>query len=373
MANLAEGSGRRRLTALRLAAQRIEGARSSSPAEAVAWMLALQAQDLPGAKWSVGLRTAGATEAHVDAALNSGGIVRSWPMRGTLHLVAGEDLGWLLGLTGPRMIASWAHRRTALGITDADLSRARDVAIAALDGHRVLGRRALLATLDAAGIGTEGQRGYHVLGYLAQSAVVVLGPMDGRQQTFALLDEWVPGPRRLDGDEALGELALRYVRSHGPASDRDLARWAGLTLGDVRRGIGVCGGALEAIDVDGVRYHVGAGVPDAAGGARASVDAGRVHLLPGFDEYLLGYGDRSAALAPGHADAVVPGGNGLFKPTIVAGGTVVGTWRRTVSAREVRIEPAPFGSLPRPVRDGLEEAAKGYGTFLGRPTRLAWP
>lgn len=370
-------AGNRRLSSLRLAAQRIEGSGSSTPAGAVAWMLAMQAQDLPGAKWSVGLRTARATEADVEAAIDNGGIVRSWPIRGTLHFVSGEDLGWLLGLTAPRMIASWASRRTALGITEDDLARARDVVVAALGGHRVLGRHALLATLEAAGVSTAGQRGYHVLGYLAQAAVIVLGPMDGRQQTFALLEEWVRNPRHMERDEALAELALRYFRSHGPATVRDLARWSGLTLGDVRRGLGVCGGRLATIEVDGTTYHVVGDVPDnatdvpdnAAAGTSASA-ADRVHLLPGFDEYLLGYGDRSAALAAEHAGAVVPGGNGIFRPVIVAQGTVVGTWRRTIAAREVRIEPEPFAALSGQVRDGLATAATAYGAFLGRPARV---
>lgn len=362
--------GRQRLTALRLVAQRIEGSRPSTPAQAVAWMFAIQAQDLPGAKWSVGLRCSGVTEAAVDAALDGGGIVRSWPMRGTLHLVAGEDLGWLLSLTAPRTLTSWARRRAELGITAKDLERARDIVIRRLESGRALGRRPLLAELDAGGVNIEGQRGYHVLGYLAQAAVLVLGPMDGRQQAFALFEEWVRNPRRLDRDEALTELALRYVRSHGPVTVQDLARWSGLTLGDARRGIAACGGKLAAIDVDGMTYHLGADALDVAPDGPPSDRVGRVHLLPGFDEYLLGYGDRSAALAPEHASAVVPGGNGMFRSTIVVDGTVVGTWRRTMTARGVTVEPAPFQPIAAPVRDGMQRAASDYGAFLGRPARV---
>ena len=355
---------RRRLTALRMAAQRIGASEFTTPGDAVRWMLALQGQDYAGVRWSVGLRFVDATEAAVAAALDAGEIVRSWPMRGTLHLVAAEDLGWMLQLTARRMTVSAARRRASLGITETVIERARVIATDALTGRRVLTRDALLKTIDAAGVSTGGQRGYHLLWYLAQTGTLVLGPTEGRQQTFALLDDWVPIPRRLAPDEALGELALRYVRSHGPATDRDLARWSGLTLGDVRRGLAISGRTLTTLDLGGTTYHV---APETLS---VAAPPARVYLLPGFDEYLLGYGDRTAALAPEHSEAIVPGGNGMFKPTIVVDGEVVGTWGRRVTAGEVVIEPAPFGRLSGRDRAALEEAARAYGAFIGLPAAV---
>ena len=359
------GPDRRRLTALRMAAQRIGASEFTTPGDAVRWMLALQGQDYAGVRWSVGLRHAKATEDGVAAALDAGEIVRSWPVRGTLHLVAAEDLGWMLRLTAPRMTASAARRRASLGITEADMERARVGASDALTGRRVQTRDTLLATINAAGVSTGGQRGYHLLWYLAQTGTLVLGPTEGRQQTFALLDDWVANPRRFEPDEALGELALRYVRSHGPATDRDLARWSGLTLADVRRGLAICGRRLTTLELDGSTYQV---APETLG---LAAPQGRVYLLPGFDEYLLGYRDRTAALAPEHSEAIVPGGNGIFKPTVVIDGEVVGTWGRRVKAGEIVIEPSPFGRLSGRDREGLEEAARAYGVFMGRPSRLA--
>jgi hypothetical protein len=369
---------RRQLTALRLAAQRVGGAESSTPGEVVRWMLAMQAQDVPGVKWSVGLRQGRTTEAAVEAAFDSMAIVRSWPMRGTLHLVASEDLGWLLQLTAPRQIASAKGRRAELGITEADVERARAITITALRGRRVLTRDALLATIDGAGVSIRGQRGYHLLGFLAQTGTLVLGPASGREPTFVLLDEWVPNPRRLERDEALGELALRYFSSHGPATVADLARWSGLTMSDVRLGLAVCGERLTALELDGVTYFFAperaALAPERAAlaperAARTATPA-RVHLLPGFDEYLLGYRDRTAALAPEHSRQVIPGGNGMFKPTIVADGEVVGTWKRTVGPREVEIELMLFGRTTAPSQEALVTAARAYGSFLGRPVRV---
>ncbi|HTS15074.1 MAG TPA: winged helix DNA-binding domain-containing protein [Candidatus Sulfotelmatobacter sp.] len=359
----------RRLTALRLTAQRIGSAQLATPAAVVRWMLALQAQDFPGVRWSVGLRQADGREAAVEQACDDGSIVRSWPMRGTLHLVAGEDLGWMLALTTPKAIASLAARRAYLGIADLDAERAREIAVASLTGGRVLARDRLLAAIEAGGVPTTGQRGYHLLWFLAQTGTLVLGPTRARQQTFALLDEWVRAPRRLDRDEALGELASRYFRSHGPATERDLARWSGLTLGDVRRGLAVAGAALTRLELDDQVYHL---APETLTADGPEVTPPRVHLLPGFDEFLLGYADRTAALPRQWSRAVVPGGNGMFKPTIVADGRVVGTWRRTVGAAAVVVEATPFEPVAALIRHEAAAAAERFGAFLGRTPRVAW-
>jgi hypothetical protein len=360
-------AGQRRLRELRLIAQRIATPAAASPADTVRWMLALQAQDFPGVKWSVGLRQRDGNQAAVEAACDAGEIVRSWPMRGTLHLVAAEDLQWMLELTAPRSVASAGDRRAYLGIADLDVARARDIAVAALSGGRVMSREAILGSIEAGGVSTRGQRGYHLLWYLAQTGTLVLGPADGRQQTFALLDEWVPQPRRLERDEALGELARRYFASHGPATAKDLARWSGLTTAQVRLGVGVAGAALTTLELDGIPYLLAPETLDAA------APAARLHLLPGFDEYVLGYQDRTAVLAPEHSQAIVPGGNGVFRPTIVVDGAVSGTWRRTVKAREVVVDAGPFAPLTRPIQAGLRDAVEAYGAYLGQPARLTAP
>jgi hypothetical protein len=359
---------RRRLAALRLSAQRIGGRERSTPLDTVRWMLALQGQDLPGAKWSIGLRGAGGTERGVEAAFDAGHIVRSWPMRGTLHVVAGEDIGWMLDLTTPAAIASSAQRRAVLGLELTDAERAREVVQRVLAGRQVMTRDATLAAIEAAGVSTAGQRGYHLLWYLAQTGTLVLGPTEGRQQTFALLDDWVPDRRRLERDDALGELALRFFRGHGPATAADLARWAGITMRDVRAGIASCGDRLSTIELGGVSYLLD---PEADIDAVTAEPTGRVDLLPGFDEYVLGYKDRSAVLAPEHSAAIVPGGNGVFRPTIVVDGEVSGTWRRVNRGSQVVIEPTLFGAQPRWYASALEAAAEAFGSYLERPVRLA--
>ena len=347
----------RELTALRLTAQGVAAAETSDPVAVVRRMLAMQAQDLPGALWSVALRTPAATRAQVQAALDAGTIARSWPFRGTLHLVMPEDLGWMLPLAARRQATTAAKRRADLGIDDAALDRAESTARELL-APGPMRRDALLASWAERGIDTDGQRGYHLLWNLAQSQVLVFGPADGRQPTFALFEHRIAAPRRLDRDELLAELALRYFGSHGPATVRDLAWWASITLSDARAGLEACGDRLERRTIGGVEYAMRPGLERAAPG---------VFALPGFDEYLLGYQDRSAALPPQHAPRVVPGGNGVFLPTIVAGGEVVGLWRRTERAGRIDVTAEPFDALTARARAGFERAMRRYGRFAGVP------
>ena len=333
---------------MRLTAQGIGGS-AASPVDVVRHLLAMQAQDFGGALWAVGLRTAAATEADVEQAIADRQIVRSWPQRGTLHLVAAEDLHWMLALTSARTLQSAAGRHRALGLDSDSFTRAASIAEAAV-GDGVLGRADLLAALDAGGVSTEGQRGAHLLLYLAVTGLLVFGPRMGKQHSFALLDQWVPSRRALEGDEALAEIALRYLTSHGPATDRDLAWWSSLTLGQVRRGIAAVAPQLELLTVDGTEHWHRPGLEPAPAG---------VHALPGFDEYVLGYQDRHAQLGEGWMQRIVPGGNGMFLPTVVSNGEIVGTWKRTRSRIDIE------GARPRGLR------FTRYAEFLGTPLTVA--
>ena len=335
------------LTSLRLSAQWIGSPRpGASAGDVVRHMTAMQAQDFPGAKWSVGLRAPGLTDAAVESALATAEIVRSWPMRGTLHFVAPEDLGWMLQLTAPRLIRGARLRREQLGLTESDIERARAVAREALGGGRVLSRDGIQSLWNEHGIETTGQRGYHLLWSLSQTGTLVFGPVDGKAQTFVLLDEWVTTPRRLEGDEALGEWAARYFSSHGPATVRDFAWWASLTLTEARRGVAVAN--PRELEVDDVTHYLADDLEPAPNGT---------FLLPGFDEYLLGYQDRSAPITAEHFNLVVPGNNGIFQPTIVRNGEVVGLWKRPLAKRG--FEFSPFAALPKTNR-----AQASFGAFM---------
>ncbi|MGH3798493.1 MAG: winged helix DNA-binding domain-containing protein [Pseudonocardiaceae bacterium] len=208
---------------LRLAAQRIAGPGFATATEAVRWLTAMQAQDYPGAVTSIALRTEPGTRQCVEAALNAGEVVRSWPMRGTLHFVSAEDLPWMLSLTTTRLLAGAASRRAALGLDLPTIEHAGQLATDALAGGRQLRRDALLAIWDDAGLLTVKQRSYHFIWHLAQTGTLCYGPVRDGEQHLVLLDEWVPNPKRPERDEALGEWVLRYFRSHGPATAKDFA------------------------------------------------------------------------------------------------------------------------------------------------------
>ncbi|MGY1623143.1 winged helix DNA-binding domain-containing protein [Geodermatophilus sp. SYSU D00965] len=345
----------RELALLRLVAQRIAGPRPATAAEAVRGLLCVQAQDLPGALTSVALRTAQRSRAGVEAALDAGEVVRSWPMRGTLHLVAAEDLPWLLELLAPRALAGGAGRRAGLGLTPGDHAAAREAAVAALTGGRRCRRRELLAVLTAAGLDVSGQRGPHLLGVLCQTGVLCLGPREGAEQAFVLLDEWVPAPRRPDRAEALAELARRFAVGHGPATAADLARWAGLPLTEARAALAAVRSELAAVEVDGREYLLAPQTPDLLAEHRA--EAAGLFLLPGFDEFVLGYADRSCAVPPQFADRIAPGGNGLFRGTVVHRGQVVGTWRWEGRGARRTVAATPFTAFSGEVAAAVPGAA----------------
>ena len=293
----------RDIARLRLAHQHI-AAPGGTAAEVVASLVAMQAQDYLGALWSVGLRTAKATEATITQAIADREIIRTWPMRGTLHFVAAADVRWLLALLTPRIIASAAGRHRGLGLDEEVFARSRKLFIKALKGGRSLSRDTLYQVLEGGGISSGEQRGYHILWRLAQEGLICCASHLGKQPAFALLEEWVPAHPLMDREASLGTLALRYFNSHGPATLADFVWWSGLKISDARK-------ALEMVSSKLVKegdYWMGAG----SSSAKVTRSA---HLLPCFDEYLLGYTDRSTVLDPQHAAGIIAGG--MFLPTVV--------------------------------------------------------
>lgn len=339
------------IASLRLVAQRIAGPGCATATDAVRWLTAVQAQDFPGAVRSIALRTESKNRQGVEAALNAGEIVRSWPMRGTLHFVLADDLSWMLDRTTERLLAGAAARRAALGLDAPIMERARQLAIDALVGGRQLHRDALLRIWDEAGLLTVKQRGYHLIWYLAQTGTLCYGPVHDGEQCLVLLDEWVSRPRRLAREEALGEWALRYFHSHGPATVQDFAWWTKLTAADIKTGLAVARPLLDRLEVDGVEYFLHPETMTLLDTYRSQAQS--VFLLPGFDEYMLGYRDRSAALPAEFARRIQPGNNGMFQPTIIAGGEVIGTWKQTGRGAKQTVLATPFTSFPKTVHDAI--------------------
>jgi hypothetical protein len=330
---------------LRLAALRLVGPGEPTATDAVRLLGAVQAQDYPGALTSVALRTASRRRADVTAALDAGEVVRSWPMRGTLHLVAADDLRWFLDTVGVRALSGIGKRWAGLELDEAQAERARQLVVEALAMRERASRAELLTVIDAGGVAVTGQRGYHLLWYLSQTGTLCLGPTDDAgEQLFVLLDDWVRKERRLDREEALAELALRFFTGHGPATVADLVRWAGCTVRDVRGGLTQVRDRLEAVTVDGTEYFMDPATPDRLSAARHEADG--VLLLPGFDEFVLGYGDRTAVVPAEFAARIVPGSNGIFRATVVHRGQVVAVWRWNGRGAKRTVSVEPFTELP---------------------------
>lgn len=359
------------MRALRLTAHRLRGVDETSgdapadAARAVGHMLAMQGQDLPGVLWAIGRRTPGATIDDVRAAFDRGLLVRTWPMRGTLHAITPADLRQILPLTSERVMRAGATRRAQLGIAEQDLDTARAAALRALDGVRGASRATLLAAFDDAGQPTTGQRGYHLLANVAIEGTIALGPFDGVEQLFVRLDHVAPMPAPVDDETALREVLRRYAQARGPVTLADAAWWTKLPTRPLRVALAELSGPegpLVEVDVAGAQAWLDARLLDGS----ASRGPG-VLLLPGFDELLLGYADRSATLAPERADRVTPGGNGVFRAMVVQRGRVVGVWSRTQRARGVQVDAELWVPATAALKHGVETEARRYAGFLGTP------
>lgn len=352
------------IATIRLESQHILQADFTSAATVVSWMGAMQAQDYAGALWAIGLRTPHLSLSDIEQAIMDREIVRTWPMRGTLHFVAAEDIRWMLTLLTPRILAATASRRRQLEIDDEVLNKSRRVIERALTDTLYLTRNDLCAVLEANNIATTGQRGIHILLHLSELGILCFGPHQGKQPTFALLERWLPSTKHLDREESLATFARRYFTSHGPASLKDFAGWGHLPMNDARLAINLAGDTITMTTIAGIDYWHSPTFTRAGHTSSA-------FLLPGFDEFMLGYKDRSPALVVEHAQKVVPGNNGVFLPTIVIDGQVVGIWKKTLRKSGVTITLLPFQPLSSDTLTKLERAAIRYGDFLGTPTSIA--
>jgi len=345
------------LTARRLHAQRITAPVAASPADAVRHMVALQAQDYHAALWAVGLRTGGATLAQVEGAITRCEIVRTWPMRGTLHLLARDDVRWMVALLAPRVQAANAARLARdLDLDAATLARGRRAMEQALTHGMPVVRSELYARMEAAGIASANQRGLHLLNWLAHESVICQGPRQGKQPTFVLMDAWVPPSAPLGRDEALHRLALRYLQGHGPATAADLAWWSGLTQKDALHALALANAEIERDMHGGTTWWWRTDAP-------AAPRSRTIHLLPAFDEYLIGYRDRTPVLDAAHTRRVI-GINGLVAATAIIGGRVVATWKRG-GAGDDDVVLDPLRALVDAEHAGLRRAATRWRRFLG--------
>jgi hypothetical protein len=350
------------LLAARLRAQLLAGGPAGGVREAVARVVAVQAQAARPARLAVRARTGGLAAADVDRASSSErAVVRSWALRGTLHMVAAADLRWMVGLLGPVFARAGRRRREQLGLDERTCRRALAAIEKVLKGSRPLTRAELVERIAGEGVRVDPrtQAPPHLLGYAANQGLICRGPdVERDEPTYVLLDEWVPAAPPRDRDDALAELARRYLAGYGPAGVQDFVAWSGLPATDGKLAWRLLGGELAQVSVDGKELW-------ALSGADLEPPSGcPPRLLGHFDAFLLGYRGRDLILDPAHSRRIQAGG-GMVKPAVLVGGRIAGTWRLDTRARTARLTVEPFTSLPRGSRDGLRAEADDVGRFLG--------
>ncbi|MEA5153411.1 winged helix DNA-binding domain-containing protein [Raineyella sp.] len=353
---------RRALLAQRLATQRLTAA-PADPVAVVGEALAVQSQDAPMARWSIGMRS-GTPGPEVAAAVDRGRIVRTHVLRPTWHYVLPVDLRWLLALSAARIERSMGARHRQLRITEPVVERAFEVIRAAITEQGPLTRRRLHPLLPTTGFPEQGQVVGHLLMLAELRELVVSGPSAGDQHTYALMDDVVPPATPRPREDLVRELTARFFAGHGPASIRELTRWAAVTQAEIRRALDELG--LASVTFDGVELWW-----DPAA-VHEETRPRRAHLLPTFDEATLTYLAPSWQRTDGH-----PMGDRPPTYARVGGGVVicdlaeVGLWQRRATGATTRVTLALSPAVSAPQRQAIIAEAQRLADFEGRPLELA--
>jgi len=349
----------------RLRSQHLVAPHAASASDVIGRLLAVQAENPSQAMWAVASRTQEPDQADLATLLDDGAVLRTHVLRPTWHFARAEDIGWLLDLTGPRVRRVTGQQlKRAHGLDEPGIAHAVDAAAQALAGRGSLTRAQLADELRDRGVQTTGQLVMILLAHAELEGLICSGPLADGEHTYALMSERVPAPRRLQRAEALAELALRYFTGHGPATERDLAYWATLTLTDVRAGLEQVRDRLGSFEHDGRTFwHA----PDTTPPGRQQ-PAG--HLLQILDETYRGYQDSRWVL---DADGDVPRTRESATGMALVDAQIVAAMRRTVAKDRVEFTLQPYRALGSPDVEALEQAASRYGEYLRLESSLALP
>jgi hypothetical protein len=349
----------------RLRSQHLVWPYAVSAGEAVGSLLAVQAENPSQAAWAVASRTPDPDQAELAALLDDGAVLRTHVLRPTWHFVRAEDAGWLLDLTGPRLRRVTGQQlRTTHGLDERSIGHAVTAVTEALADRGQLTRAQLADELRDRGISGGGQMLMILLAHAELGGLICSGRVADGEHTYALMSERVPAPHRLGRAEALAELALRYFTGHGPATERDLAYWATLTLTDVRAGLAQVRDRLGSFQHDGRTFWHAPG--DAPGGPQAPA----AHLLQILDETYRGYQDSRWVLdAAGHVPRTRETATGMA----LAGAQLIAAMRRTVAHDHIQFDLRPYRALTPPEIEALDQAARRYGEYLRLKAQIILP
>lgn len=347
---------------LRLSNQHIADSDLRKPVDVVRSLLAVQAQDFLGSLWAIGLRMKESNEEVVEQAVNKKEIVRTWPMRGTIHFLAAEDAKWMLDLLAPRIVRRMDYYYKRAELNQKIFDQTKQILIKHLSNQE-LTRPEIYSIFEKEGISTKNMRGLHIMGLHSLTGLVCFGNRKGKQATFALLDDCIPKTKSKSREEALAEVTYRFFTGHGPAQIIDLMWWSGLNKSEVLEGLSIIKSRLISEKIDGKEYWMDTS-------QRSVKQDSDLYMLATYDEYLIAYKDRSVSLEEMHKQKINPGSNGMFLSTLVLHGQVIGLWRRDIKKKEVIITAKFFKEPNTQTKDKFEQTAQRYGKFLQLPTKI---
>ncbi|MDR3653222.1 MAG: winged helix DNA-binding domain-containing protein [Paludibacter sp.] len=346
---------------LRIKNQQIEGLMHRSPKEIVSWFGAMQAQDFTMAKWAIGLRVLNSTEKTIEEAYNNGDILRTHLMRPTWHFVAADDINWMLELTAHRIKQQMNSNNKRLEMTDLIYSKSNKIIEKQLVECKNLTREELTEALKIEKINTNENRLSHILMRAELDRIICSGPLKGKKLTYSLLADRVNSIKTLNKDEALAELAKRYFTSHSPATLRDFIWWSGLSVANARHALELVKSNFISETINSETYWVTNSI------SMNKYSNPSIHLLPAFDEFLIGYTNREAALKLVDNRKIISE-NGIFRPTIVAQGQVIGLWKKLAKKNKVMIELNLFQAYEDNIK--IESEIIRYETYLNNKVEL---
>lgn len=340
----------------RLFNQRLLNSKFKNAEEVVSWLGAVQSQEYDGGKWGIGLRIPGSTEKDIEKSIVDRKIVRTWPMRGTIHFVTAADVHWWVKLLAPRINKRLASYYKKLELTEEVFSKTRKILEKEMHGGNQLTRPEIYKLFEDQKIRTKGMRGLFIIGHLAQDSIICGGVKKGKQPTFTLLDEWVPKKKMLEHDEALGEVTLRYFQSHGPATIQDFMGWSALNMSEVKIGLEIMKDKIDNDTIDGRDFYF-------VGDNKVSKKPECAYLLGAYDEYTVAYKDRSDIIEKENVSKVFVA-NGFYS-MIVVDGNIVGSWRREVAKDKFIVQTKIFEKLTSSQMKLVEKEAKHFCDFFG--------
>lgn len=343
--------------------QHVTGKPLAKPEDVVRMLGAVQSQDYPGAKWSLGQRVMSCTDAAIDEAFNAGRILRTHVLRPTWHFILPDDIRWILELTASRVQALNAYVYRTEELDKTLFARAHKAFTRALRDGQQLTRKELAGVLGKIGIAAEKNRLASIVMHAELEGLICSGGLKGKEHTYSLLEERAPNARRLDRDEALAELVVRFLTGHAPATIRHFVWWSGLTLVDAKRGVAAARSDLgEPVKFENADWYGLSTAP-------ARPEKLAAFLIPEYDEALTGYRDLGTPdLHPGKSDK---SWRDVFYRPVVVGYQRAGTWKRVIGSRSISMELNLFAKLDEVQWKAVDEAVDRYSRFIEMPVTIA--